>query len=63
MTEKQNTTGQSAQPRKEHQDLPNIPATSSAQPSEEKLKKEIKRTSELNPDGKTDNTEKKNPQR
>ena len=44
---------------KENQDFPNLPAASEEVKSERVFKKQIKKTSKLNPDGKTDNTEEK----
>ncbi|KIA83257.1 hypothetical protein OA84_06845 [Kaistella solincola] len=44
--------------KKQNQDFPNIPASSEKVKSEETVKKEVKEGSKLNPDGKTDNTEK-----
>ena len=43
--------------KKQNQDFPNVPAASEKIHSEERLKKEIKKTSDLHPDGKTDNTD------
>jgi hypothetical protein len=42
---------------KQNQDLPNIPASSEKIKSEHEAKKEIKESSKLHKDGKTDNTE------
>ncbi len=47
-----------AQTIRENQDLPNIPAATEKIESEDHVKKEIKKTSKLHDDGKTDNTEK-----
>jgi len=44
--------------KKQNQDFPNIPASSEKVKSEETVKKEVKETSKLHPDGKTDNTDK-----
>lgn len=44
--------------RKENQDYPNVPAASEKVRSEKELKKEIDKTSELQPDGKTHNNDK-----
>lgn len=46
---------QESEVKKQNQDFPNIPAATEKIHSEEKLEKEIKKTSDLNPDGKTDN--------
>ncbi len=43
---------------KQNQDFPNVPAASEKIRKEETLKKEVKDSSELHSDGKTDNTEK-----
>ena len=42
----------------ENQDLPNIPASTEKIKEGEKFKEEIKKTSKLHNEGKTDNTEK-----
>ncbi len=47
---------QRAQTKKENQDLPNIPATSEKVKSKKKVDRQIKESSKLNKDGKTDNT-------
>ena len=46
----------SAETKKENQDLPNIPASSDKVNSEKTVKRQIKESSKLNKDGKTDNT-------
>lgn len=46
-----------AQLKRENQDLPNIPASTEKIEHEHEVKKEIKKTSRLHEDGKTDNTE------
>lgn len=43
--------------RKQNMDYPNIPASSEKIDSENKVENEIKETSKLHDDGKTDNTE------
>ncbi|QDP86408.1 hypothetical protein FNJ88_12910 [Chryseobacterium sp. SNU WT5] len=48
-----------AEIKKENQDFPNVPASTDKINSDEKMKKEIKETSKLHPDGKTDNTDQK----
>lgn len=47
---------QPAQTKKENQDLPNIPASSENVNSEKTVDRQIKESSKLNKDGKTDNT-------
>ncbi len=47
---------QPAQTKKENQDLPNIPASSEKVNSEKTVDRQIKESSKLNKDGKTDNT-------
>lgn len=44
---------------KENQDFPNVSAASQKVSNEKTLKKEIKKSSELNPDGETINKEQK----
>ncbi|MEC5158099.1 hypothetical protein [Chryseobacterium sp. MP_3.2] len=46
-----------AQIQKENEDLPNIPAATDKIEEVEKVKEEINHTSDLQKDGKTDNTE------
>jgi len=46
-----------AQIQKENEDLPNIPASTEKIKEGEKFKEEIKKTSKLQNEGKTDNTE------
>lgn len=48
-----------AEVKKQNQDFPNLSAASEKIHSETSMKKEIKKTSHLNPDGKTDNTDQK----
>ena len=48
-----------AEIKKQNQDFPNIPASSEKIKSEKTLKKEVRETSKLHEDGKTDNTDKK----
>ena len=50
---------QPAQTKKENQDLPNIPASSEKVNSEKTVDRQIKESSKLNKDGKTDNTKKR----
>lgn len=47
---------QPTQTKKENQDLPNISASSEKVNSEKTVKRQIKESSKLNKDGKTDNT-------
>ena len=47
-----------SQIQKQNEDLPNIPASTQKINSEEEAKKQIKETSKLQEEGKTDNTEK-----
>lgn len=47
-----------AEVKKQNQDLPNIPASSEKIISGETAEREIKQTSKLHKDGKTDNTDK-----
>lgn len=44
--------------QKQNEDFPNMPISSEKVDSGEKMKKQIKKTSNLHGDGKTDNTEK-----
>lgn len=45
--------------KKQNEDFPNIPVSSEKIDSGKTMKKQIKETSKLHSDGKTDNTEKK----
>ncbi len=56
MNTKKDQKSKDADIKKQNQDFPNIPAATEKIHSEEPLKKEIKKTSALHPDGKTDNT-------
>ena len=56
MDSKKDQKTKDAEVKKQNQDFPNVPAASENIHSEETLKKEIKKTSDLHPDGKTDNT-------
>lgn len=47
-----------AEVKKQNMDFPNIPAASEKIKNENEVKKEIKETSKLHDEGKTDNTEK-----
>lgn len=58
MNDHQNKNSADAATRKQNQDFPNIPASTDKIQKEDTLKKEIKTTSNLHPDGKTDNTDK-----
>lgn len=57
MDSKKDQKTKDAEVKKQNQDFPNVPAASEKIHSEETLKKEIKKTSALHPDGKTDNTD------
>ena len=57
MDSKKDQKTKDAEVKKQNQDFPNVPAASEKIHSEETLKKEIKKTSDLHPDGKTDNTD------
>ena len=59
MDSKKDQKTKDAEVIKQNQDFPNVPAASEKIRSEETLKKEIKKTSDLHPDGKTDNTDHK----
>ena len=52
-----NKKNKESQIKKENQDFPNIPAASGKVKDDKVLEKQIKKTSKLNPDGKTDNTD------
>ena len=56
MDSKKDQKTKDAEVKKQNQDFPNVPAASEKIHSEQTLKKEIKKTSDLHPDGKTDNT-------
>lgn len=57
MDSKKDQKTKDAEVKKQNQDFPNVPAASEKIHSEQTLKKEIKKTSDLHPDGKTDNTD------
>lgn len=59
MDSDKNKKNTEAEVKKQNQDFPNVPAASEKIHSEKTLKKEIKKTSDLHPDGKTDNNEQK----
>ncbi len=59
MNAKKDQKTKDAEVKKQNQDFPNVPAASEKIHSEETLKKEIKKTSDLQPDGKTDNDNQK----
>lgn len=59
MDSDKNKKNTEAEVKKQNQDFPNVPAASEKIHSEKTLKKEIKETSDLHPDGKTDNNEQK----
>ena len=53
----ENTPKIPASTKKQNQDFPNIPASTEKQESGEEMKEQVKETSKLNEEGKTDNTE------
>ena len=55
---RKNTAENNAQNAKQNQDFPNIPQTPKSEGTSEIIKKKIKKASEANPDGRTENTEK-----
>ena len=57
MDSDKNKKSKEAEVKKQNQDFPNVSAASEEIKNENTLKKEIKKTSKLNPDGKTDNTD------
>lgn len=57
MNAKKDKKTEEAQIKKQNQDFPNVPAATDEVHSAETMKKEIKKTSRLNPEGKTDNTD------
>lgn len=59
MDSDKNKKNKEAEVKKQNQDFPNVPAATEEVKNENTLKKEIKKTSKLNPDGKTDNTDQK----
>lgn len=59
MNAKKDHKTKDAEVKKQNQDFPNVPAASEKIHSEETLKKEIKKTSDLQPNGKTDNDNQK----
>jgi hypothetical protein len=56
-SKKDNSKTQESQIIKENQDLPNIQPSTEKIENENQVKEVIKKTSKLNSDGKTDNTE------
>ena len=54
--EKNDPKTKDAEIKKQNQDLPNIPASSEKVNSEKTVDRQIKESSKLNKDGKTDNT-------
>jgi len=59
MEGEKNKKTQKAEIKKENQDFPNIPASSEKIKTEKTVKNEVRETSKLHEDGKTDNTDKK----
>ena len=57
MDKEKNNETKKAEIKKENQDFPNISASTDKVNATEKMEKEIKKTSKLNPEGKTDNTD------
>lgn len=57
MNDDKNKKTSNSEVKKENQDLPNLPAATEKVKDGDNLEKEIKKSSKLNPDGKTDNTE------
>ena len=57
MEGEKNKKTQKAEIKKENQDFPNIPASSEKIKTEKTVKKEVRETSKLHEDGKTDNTD------
>lgn len=57
MDSDKNKKNKEAEVKKQNQDFPNIPAASEEVKNEHAVKKQIKKTSDLQPDGKTDNTD------
>lgn len=58
MNTDKNPKSKNSEVKKENQDFPNVPASSEKIQNEDTLKKQVKETSKLNPDGKTDNIDK-----
>ncbi len=58
MEGEKNKKKEKAEIKKENQDFPNIPASSEKIKTEKTVKKEVRETSKLHEDGKTDNTDK-----
>lgn len=56
--DKNNKKTKDSEVLKQNEDFPNIPVSSENVGSGQTMKKQIKKTSKLNVDGKTDNTEK-----
>ncbi len=59
MEGEKNKKKEKAEIKKENQDFPNIPASSEKIKTEKTVKNEVRETSKLHEDGKTDNTDKK----
>lgn len=55
---RKNTAENNAQNAKQNQDFPNVPQTPKSEGTSEINKNQIKKASEANPDGRTENTEK-----
>ena len=54
---RKNTAENNAQNAKQNQDFPNLPQTPRLEGASEVEKKQVKKTSKLHQDGRTDNTE------
>ena len=59
MEGEKNKKKEKAEIKKENQDFPKIPASSEKIKTEKTVKNEVRETSKLHEDGKTDNTDKK----
>ena len=57
MNAKKDQKTKDAEVKKQNQDFPNIPAATEKIEDEKKVEKEIKKSSKLHEDGKTDNTD------
>ncbi len=58
MNDKKDRNTEKAEIKKQNQDYPNLPASSEKIEGEKTLKKEVRETSKLQPDGKTHNNDK-----
>ena len=62
MEQQNNKTPEKSEIRKENQDFQNMPSSSQKNETGETMKKQVEKTSEINEEGKTDNTEKNSDQ-